>query len=187
MFSSNRSNTEVIHRSPNHTLGRTPCAFSSSGRVSVACSNSAILVSAHSCLPNRYGEFAPSATCSPAMACEAFQNRAKLSGTTCRWNCTLVHARVAHGRLAVAVHQVELDLQPGHRPIHVEARLGEHLREGVETAAHLLPESLPVRPSEYRRSNVLAHGSSVTQITCAPQQLWLSPLKNTTPAGFQRA
>src|SRR5437762_8060779 len=42
-FSSNRSNTEVIQRSPNHTRGRTPCSFSSSERVSVACSNSVIL------------------------------------------------------------------------------------------------------------------------------------------------
>ncbi len=52
-FSSNRSNTEVIHRSPNHTLGRTPCTWSSSGLVSVACSNSGILVSCQSSLPNR--------------------------------------------------------------------------------------------------------------------------------------
>ena len=32
----------MIQRSPNHTRGRTPCALSSSGRVSVACSNSAM-------------------------------------------------------------------------------------------------------------------------------------------------
>ena len=44
-FSSNRSKIDVIHRSPNHTRGRTPCCVSSSGRVSVACSNSAIRVS----------------------------------------------------------------------------------------------------------------------------------------------
>ncbi len=73
MFSSNRSNTEVIQRSPNHTRGRTPCSFSSSERVSVACSNSVILVSCHSCLPNRYGELAASATCTPAMDWAAFQ------------------------------------------------------------------------------------------------------------------
>ncbi len=72
-FSSNRSNTEVIQRSPNQTRGRTPCSFSSSGRVSVACSNSVIRVSCHSCLPNRNGELAPSATCTPAMAWAAFQ------------------------------------------------------------------------------------------------------------------
>ena len=73
MFSSNRSNTEVIHRSPNHTLGRTPCAWSSSGRVSVACWNSVILVSRHNSRPNRNGEFAASATCTPATAWAAFQ------------------------------------------------------------------------------------------------------------------
>ena len=72
-FSSNRSNTEVIQRSPNHTRGRTPCSFSSSERVSVACSNSVILVSCHSRLPNRNGEFAASATCTPAMDWAAFQ------------------------------------------------------------------------------------------------------------------
>ena len=48
MFSSNRSNTEVIQRSPNQTRGRTPCYLSSSGRVSVACSNRVIRVSRHS-------------------------------------------------------------------------------------------------------------------------------------------
>ena len=61
-FSSNRSKIEVIQRSPNHTRGRTPWAFSSSGRVSVACSNSAIRVSAQSCWPKRNGELAPIAT-----------------------------------------------------------------------------------------------------------------------------
>ena len=52
----------MIQRSPNQTRGRTPCSFSSSGRVSVACSNSGILVSRHSSLPNRNGELAASAT-----------------------------------------------------------------------------------------------------------------------------
>ena len=72
-FSSNRSNTEVIHRSPNQTRGRTPCSLSSSGRVSVACVNRGSLVSCHSCLPNRNGEFAASATCAAAIAWAAFQ------------------------------------------------------------------------------------------------------------------
>src|SRR5581483_4000751 len=91
-FSSNRSKTEVIHRSPNHTRGRTPCCFSSSGLVSVACSNRVIRVSCHSCLPNRNGEFAASATWMPAIACAAFQYAANASGVT--WTCswTLVHA-----------------------------------------------------------------------------------------------
>ena len=73
MFSSNRSKIEVIHRSPNQTRGRTPCAFNSSLRVSVLCSNNGIRDSATSSRPNRYGEFAPTATCTPAIAWAAFQ------------------------------------------------------------------------------------------------------------------
>ena len=72
-FSSNRSKIEVIQRSPNHTRGRTPWILSSSGRVSVACSNSAIRVSRHSSLPQKNGEFAATATCTPAIAWAAFQ------------------------------------------------------------------------------------------------------------------
>ena len=91
-FSSNRSKTLVIQRSPNHTRGRTPCAFSSAGRVSVAWVNSAMRVSRHSSRPRKYGELAPSATCTAARHCAAFQDVANSSGLTCRWNCTLVHA-----------------------------------------------------------------------------------------------
>ena len=73
MFSSNRSNTEVIHRSPNHTRGRTPWIRSSSDRVSVACWNSVIRVSRHSSRPNRNGALAPTATWIPDTAWAAFQ------------------------------------------------------------------------------------------------------------------
>jgi hypothetical protein len=72
-FSSKRSKIELIHGSPNRTRGRTLCAFSSSPRVSVACSNSAMRVSRQSSLPRKNGEFAPTATWMPAMACAAFQ------------------------------------------------------------------------------------------------------------------
>jgi hypothetical protein len=41
--------------------------------VSVACSNSAILVSCQSSLPSRNGEFAPIASWIPDTAWEAFQ------------------------------------------------------------------------------------------------------------------
>ena len=91
-FSSKRSKIEVIQRSPNHTRGRTPCALSSSGRVSVACSNSAIRVSRHSSRPKKNGELAPIASCTPAIACAAFQCVANLSGSTSWCSCTLVHA-----------------------------------------------------------------------------------------------
>ena len=82
----------MIQRSPNHTRGRTPWALSSSGRVSVACSKSAMRVSRHSSLPKKNGELAPTASCTPAIACAAFQWRAKSVGSTswCSW--TLVHA-----------------------------------------------------------------------------------------------
>jgi hypothetical protein len=73
---------DVIQRSPNHTRGRTPCALSSSGRVSVACSNRAIRVSRHSSLPKKNGEFAAIASWTPAIACAAFQWREKSSGST---------------------------------------------------------------------------------------------------------
>ncbi len=82
----------MIHRSPNQTLGRTPCALSSSLRVSVACSKSGTLVSRHSSRPSRNGELAPSASCTPAIACEAFQYDAKFSGLTWVCSCVLVHA-----------------------------------------------------------------------------------------------
>ena len=52
----------MIQRSPNQTRGRTPWALSSSGRVSVACSKSAIRVSAQSSRPKKNGELAPTAT-----------------------------------------------------------------------------------------------------------------------------
>ena len=45
----------MIQRSPNQTRGRTPCLLSSSGRVSVACANSSMRVSAHSCVPEEVG------------------------------------------------------------------------------------------------------------------------------------
>ena len=82
----------MIQRSPNHTRGRTPWALSSSGRVSVVCSNSAIRVSRHSSRPKKNGELAPIASCTPAIACAAFQCAPNAAGSTswCSW--TLVHA-----------------------------------------------------------------------------------------------
>ncbi len=81
-FSSNRSKIEVIHRSPNHTRGRTPWALSSSGRVSVAWANNSMRVSAHSSWPKKYGELAPRASCGPASTCAAFQLLANSDGDT---------------------------------------------------------------------------------------------------------
>ena len=69
----------------------------------------------------------------------------------------LEHLGVAQRRLEVAVDQVELDLQPGHRPLEVEARLGQHPRQRVEPAAHLLPVALPVLARELRRVDLGSH------------------------------
>jgi hypothetical protein len=66
--------------------------LSSSGRVSVACSNSAIRVSRHSSFPKKNGEFAPTASWTPEIAWAAFQCCANCSGWTSWWSCTLVHA-----------------------------------------------------------------------------------------------
>ena len=82
----------MIHRSPKKTRGRTPWFFSSTERVSVACRKSSVRVSAHSCLPKKYGELAPSASCGPTSAWAAFQAGAKSCGLTCRCSCTLVQA-----------------------------------------------------------------------------------------------
>jgi hypothetical protein len=81
-----------MNRSPNHTRGRTPCAFSSTERVSVAWVNTAIRLSRHSSWPRKYGELAASATWTPARHCAAFQWAANVSGPTCRCSCTLVQA-----------------------------------------------------------------------------------------------
>ena len=82
----------MTQRSPNQTRGRTPCALSSSLRVSVACSNSGMRVSRHSSRPSRYGEFAPSASWTEQIAWDAFQYSANSSGDVCTWNWVLVHA-----------------------------------------------------------------------------------------------
>ena len=82
----------MIQRSPNQTRGRTPWAFSSSGRVSVACSNRAMRVSRQSSLPKKNGELAAMATCGPAIAWAAFQKLANASGSHCWCSCTLVQA-----------------------------------------------------------------------------------------------
>ena len=56
--------------------------------------------------------------------------------------------RVAQRGVAVLVDEVELDLHAGHRPLEVEARLGEHQREGVQAAVHLRAVALPVLARE---------------------------------------
>ena len=82
----------MIHRSPKKTRGRTPWFFSSTGRVSVACLNSSMRVSACSRLPKKNGELAASATWGADSAWAAFQCAANSEGATCRCSCTEVQA-----------------------------------------------------------------------------------------------
>ena len=113
----------MIQRSPNHTRGRTPWIFSSSGRVSVACSNSAIRVSRHSSLPQKNGEFAATATCTPAIACAAFQYARERLGLDL---LVELDARARGlGRDRVGVGREALDA--GDRDLEVLAARGEDL------------------------------------------------------------
>ena len=91
----------MIQRSPNHTRGRTPWVLSSSARVSVACSNSAMRLSRHSSRPRKYGELAPTASWSELITWEAFQYAGKFSGLTWTWSWVLVQA--ASGAMESAV------------------------------------------------------------------------------------
>ena len=122
-FSSNRSKIEVIQRSPNQTRGRTPCAFSSSGRVSVACSNSAMRVSRHSSLPKKNGELAATATCGAGDRLGRVPVLAKPSGSTCWCSWTLVQA--ASGAIVSA--KVASRSTPRDRDLQVLAASGEDL------------------------------------------------------------
>ena len=65
---------------------------------------------------------------------------------------------VAHGRFALGVDEVELQLQAGHRPVGIEPEVVEHQREHVEAATDLLAVPRPVLPSERGAGHVFAHG-----------------------------
>ena len=66
---------------------------------------------------------------------------------------------VLQRRVAALVDQVELDLEPGHRVVGVEARLAQHPREHVEAAAHLLAVPGAVGAGELLCLYLFAHGS----------------------------
>ena len=73
---------------------------------------------------------------------------------------------VLQRRVADLVDQVELDLQPGHRVVGVEARLTQHPGEDVQIAAHLLAVPGPVGTRELLSFHLFAHG--VTLGTSGP-------------------
>ena len=67
------------------------------------------------------------------------------------------HLGVAHGRVALGVDQVELDLHAGQRGLEVELLLGEHLGQDIQAAVHLVAVALPVLATECPARHVLAH------------------------------
>jgi hypothetical protein len=74
--------------------------------VSVACSNSAMRVSRHSSRPKKNGELAPTASCTPAIACAAFQ----CARTRRIDELVQLHARAGRlGRDRVGVRRQPLD------------------------------------------------------------------------------
>ena len=70
-------------------------------------------------------------------------------------------SRVLQRRVTELVDEVELDLQPGHRGVRVEARLAQHPREHVEAAPHLLAVARPVLAGELLLCHLFAHGRSL--------------------------
>ena len=75
------------------------------------------------------------------------------SGSAMRSSTRSVRER----RIAGLVGEVELDLEADRAAVGVEARLGEHPREDVEAAAHLLAIALAVLAAEDLRFDLLAH------------------------------
>ena len=68
---------------------------------------------------------------------------------------------VLQRRVTLLVDQVELDLDPGHRVVGVEACLAQHPREHVEVATHLLPVSRAVSAGELLSFDLFAHDQTL--------------------------
>lgn len=67
---------------------------------------------------------------------------------------------VAHRGLGLVVDEVQLDLQPHLRPLGLEPRLAQHLREHVEVLLHLDPVPAAVLAGEDQRRDVSSHRPS---------------------------
>ena len=78
---------------------------------------------------------------------------------------------VLQRRVAVLVDEVELDLEPGHRVVGVEARLAQHPGEHVEVAAHLLAVPRAVGAGELLCRDLFAHDGTVVQIRARREPL----------------
>ena len=73
-------------------------------------------------------------------------------------------------RVAVLVDEVELDLEPGHRVVGVEAGLAQHPGEHVEAAADLLPVGGAVGPGELLCVHLFAHVRETNPVRGAPDR-----------------
>ena len=67
------------------------------------------------------------------------------------------HLGVVEVRLHVLVDEVELDLQPGHRPVELEGARPQHPLEDVEVLAHLLAVPLALLPGVALRADLCSH------------------------------
>jgi hypothetical protein len=79
---------------------------------------------------------------------------------------------VAHRRLGVLIHQVELDLEPGHPGLGVERGGVEHPGQHVQAAANLPSISGAVLRGELRHRQVLAH-SRLQHHTVSGRTRWV--------------
>src|SRR5215216_1432098 len=65
--------------------------------------------------------------------------------------------RVAQGRLAIHVHQIQLDLQARHWPLEVETGFDEHPSQHIQAAADLFPVTLTVLAAELCCVDLCSH------------------------------
>jgi hypothetical protein len=144
----------------------------------LACSNSVILVSCHSCEPNRNGEFAASATCTPATAWAAFQGaellRADLQVQLEAGTGGLAHDRAEHGVEPLGAVDDDPDLlATGGEDLLVEQPVARH--RGHRAAGDV---ELPQRrqdtdhrhPAAGRTARLIGAGEHVPHLVLEPGQ-----------------
>ena len=78
------------------------------------------------------------------------------------------HGRVAHGRLPVGVHQVQLDLHAHPGRAGLEPALAEHPGEHVQRTLHLFPVLAPVLTTDRDGLNVASHEAPARRDGRAP-------------------
>lgn len=76
---------------------------------------------------------------------------------------------IRHGGLVVAVDKVAFDFHPGERLVGIEAALGKHRLEDVETDLHLAPVFPPVCAVIRGALDLFAHNADATGLAPAAQ------------------